>query len=200
MSDEERQTFIKKTIRNGDRLQKMISELFELTRLKNHQIELTQEGFSMGDLLSDIYSSLEKKAIDKQVSLKIDCKEPQAEVLADIAKIERVIQNLTENAIRYSEKGSSVILSAEKITDKNNKKRIQIKISDFGSGIAKEHLPYIFEPYYRASDEYKLKHKGAGLGLAISQQLLALHDVELNVVSQVGKGTVFSFDLALVDV
>lgn len=117
-------------------------------------------------------------------------------MVADIAKIERVIQNLVENAIRYSKKESEVILSAEKIIDKNNVEVLQLSIKDTGAGIAVDHLPHIFEPYYRASDEYKLKHKGAGLGLAISQRLLALHGIQLNVVSEVDKGTVFSFNLS----
>ncbi len=191
MSDEERQTFIKKTIRNGDRLQKMISELFELTRLENHQIELTQEGFSMGDLLSDIYASLESKASEKQVSLKIDFQQASVQVYGDIAKIERVIQNLTENAIRYSKANSSVVIKTKLI--KNNE--LRICICDQGAGIQAKDLPYIFEPYFRASDEYKLKHKGAGLGLAISQRLLRLHNISLQVESGINKGTVFCFSL-----
>lgn len=187
----ERQDFLQKAIINGDRLEGMINELFELTRLESKQIELNKDEFSIGDLLSDIYSSLEKKAKDKNINLTIECDEPQAQVLADIAKIERVIQNLVENAIRYSDEGETVILSATKKNDNT----LQLVIKDTGSGIAAEHLPYIFEPYYRAPDEYKLKHKGAGLGLAISQRLLALHGVSLNVKSTINKGTTFSFDL-----
>lgn len=191
----ERKEFLQKAITNGDRLEGMINELFELTRLESQQVELNKDEFPIGDLLSDIYSSLEKKANDKQVNLEIECAEPQAEVSADIAKIERVIQNLVENAIRYSEKGGTVTLSAKKITDKSNYGKIKIQIKDSGAGIAANHLPHIFEPYYRASDEYKLKHKGAGLGLAISQRLLVLHDIQLEVDSEIGKGTVFSFAL-----
>lgn len=191
MSLSERQDFLKKAITNGDRLEGMINELFELTRLESQQIELNKEEFSIGDLLSDIVTSLEEKAKTAQVNLKIDCEDPQAQVVADIAKIERVIQNLVENAIRYSDKESTVIVS----TGKGSDGKIQLKISDSGPGISPGHLSYIFEPYYRAPDEYKLKHKGAGLGLAISQRLLALHGIQLEVESVLGKGTVFSFEL-----
>lgn len=187
----ERQEFLQKAITNGDRLEGMINELFELTRLESHQVDLNQDEFPIGDLLSDIFSSLEKKARDANIQLEIDCDEPNAQVFADIAKIERVIQNLAENAIRYSEEGGTVILSAKKIINK----KIHVKITDSGSGISPDHLPNIFEPYYRASDEYKLKHKGAGLGLAISQRLLALHNISLDVESEQGRGTVFHFNL-----
>jgi len=191
MTHEERQAYLKKAITNGDRLEGMINELFELTRLESHQVDINKEEFAIGDLLSDIVVSLEDKAKSKQVELVIECEQPEAQVYADIAKIERVSQNLVENAIRFSDEGSQVILSTQNINDK-----IQlVKIIDFGTGIAEQHLPYIFEPYYRASDEYKLKHMGAGLGLAISQRLLLLHGVKLAVESTLGKGTTFSFKL-----
>ena len=190
MPREEQHTFLKKAISNGDRLEGMINELFELTRLESHQVELNTDEFPIGDLLSDIYSSLEKKASDNHVKLKIICDEPQAHVVADIAKIERVLQNLAENAIRYSQDGGDVIISANKLVN-----GVQIKISDSGPGISPDNLPFIFEPYYRVSDEHKLKHKGAGLGLAISQRLLALHGIKISVDSKPGKGTSFSFTL-----
>jgi signal transduction histidine kinase len=194
MSLQERQEFLQKAISNGERLEGMINELFELTRLESNQVELKKDEFQMGDLLSDIMASLEQKAKDKQVVLKVECEDPQARVFADIAKIERVIQNLVENAIRYSNKKGTVILRTEARIDNS----IVVKIIDQGAGIAAAHLPHIFEPYYRASDEYKLKHMGAGLGLAISQRLLELHGFKLDVISQLGEGTTFSFKLATV--
>jgi len=186
----ERQSFLLKAISNGERLEGMINELFELTRLESNQVELNKDDFAIGDLLSDSYASLEKKAKDRNITLRIDCEQPQAQVSADIAKIERVIQNLVENAIRYSKKGGTVTLVSEQNANGNT----LIKIIDTGLGIAPNNLLHIFEPYYRASDEYKLKHKGAGLGLAISQRLLALHNISLNVESTEGKGTVFFFE------
>ena len=169
----------------------MIDELFELTRLESNQVEIIKDEFAIGDLLSDIYACLEEKAKLKDIDLIIDCEQPEALVLADIAKIERVIQNLVENAIRFSKEGGRVVLCAESI----NTNTQCLKIKDYGSGIAEQHLPHIFEPYYRASDEYKLKHMGAGLGLAICQRLLLLHDSKLIVDSELGKGTIFSFTL-----
>ena len=192
MSSKERQSYLKKAINNGDRLEGMINELFELTRLESDQIEVKKDEFIIGDMLSDIYSSLEEKAKQKDVNLIVDCKEPDAQMSADMAKIERVIQNLVENAIRYSKQGGDVVLRTERI-DQNTH---NIKIIDYGSGIAAHHLKYIFEPYYRVSDDKQLKHTGAGLGLAISQRLLLLHHSTLKVESKLGKGTTFSFNLS----
>ncbi len=195
MPSDERREFLKKAINNGERLEGMINELFELTRLESNQVGLSREEFVIGDLLSDSVASLEQKARENQVSLKIECEDPNAQVVADIAKIERVIQNLVENAIRYSHKEGCVILRTEKIVDGN----IVVKVIDHGSGIDADYLPHIFEPYYRASDEYKLKHRGAGLGLAISQRLLGLHGINLEVISTPGEGSVFYFSLAVSD-
>ena len=192
MSSEERHTYLKKAINNGDRLEGMINELFELTRLESGQIEVKEDEFIIGDLLSDIYTSLEEKAKKNKVNLIVDCKEPEAQISADMAKIERVIQNLVENAIRYSKQGGDIVLRTERI-DQNTH---NIKIIDYGSGIAAHHLNYIFEPYYRVADDKQLKHMGAGLGLAISQRLLLLHNSTLKVESKLGKGTTFSFYLS----
>ena len=190
MSNDERQEFISKAIINGDRLQSMIDELFELTRLESQQVELHQEAFVIGDLLSDIYASVESKARQAKVNLQIDYQQANIQVRGDIAKIERVIQNLSENAIRYSNPKSTVNIGTEILND-----TLCITIRDQGIGIDKKYLPYIFEPYFRAPDELTLKHKGAGLGLAISQRLLALHNISLTVESELGKGTVFRFCL-----
>ncbi|MGK0273186.1 MAG: signal transduction histidine kinase [Cocleimonas sp.] len=208
----ERQDFLKKALINGDRLEGMINELFELTRLDNNQVSVNKDEFPIGDLLSDISNSLESKANSKGLTLRINCENPQAEVLGDIAKIERVIQNLVENAVRYSEKGKEIVLHTSKITQGE----LLVKVIDSGSGIAADQLPLIFQPYYQASNQQTsiqqdsnslsadkqtpdqqqtLKHKGAGLGLAICQRLLALQDVELMAESELGKGTVFSFSL-----
>jgi len=196
ISEQEKQHFLQKAIVNVDRLEGMINELFEFTRLESHQVALNEDEFSIGDLLSDIYSSFEDKAKQENVRLLIECDNPNSLVCADIAKIERVIQNLLENAIRYSGENGKVVLSAQqKLSQQKEKPQIEIKIADSGSGIAEKDLAYIFEPYYRASDDYKLKHKGAGLGLAISQRLLALHGIELKVDTQKAQGTVFYFCL-----
>ena len=149
-----------------------------------------QEAFVIGDLLSDIYASVESKARQAKVNLQIDYQQANIQVRGDIAKIERVIQNLSENAIRYSNPKSTVNIGTEILND-----TLCITIRDQGIGIDKKYLPYIFEPYFRAPDELTLKHKGAGLGLAISQRLLALHNISLTVESELGKGTVFRFCL-----
>ena len=97
--------------------------------------------------------------------------------------------------MRYSEKGSTVILDTTNIIQNE----LIVKTIDFGTGISEEYLPHIFEPYYQSSEQQTRQHKGAGLGLAICQRLLSLQDIDLKVESKLGEGTVFSFNLQIVD-
>ena len=187
----ERQHFLEKARINGDRLESMINELFELTRLDGNQVEVNIDEFSIDDLLSDISSSLDSLASSKVVKLSIQRRCCDVRVMGDIEKIERVIQNLVENAVRYSDKGSTVILNTTEFIQNN----LSVKIIDFGTGISEEDLLHIFQPYSQVADQQDFSNKGIGLGLAICQRLLALQDIELMVESVLGEGTMFSFNV-----
>ncbi|OUS28254.1 hypothetical protein A9Q99_12015 [Gammaproteobacteria bacterium 45_16_T64] len=194
LDDVEKLDFISKSQANCSRLDSMINELFELARLDNGQVSLNQQVFSIEDSLSDLYSSLEGLANRKQIQLDVQCELSDPSTVGDIAKIERVIQNLVENAIHYTPSTGTVTIAA---CDKSG--RIRIAISDTGQGIAENDLPYIFEPYYRSQNALKPYNKGTGLGLAICQRLLSLHHAELQVNSTVNKGTCFYFELEIAD-
>lgn len=191
----QRSDFINKAIINTERLAKIIDELFELARLDNAQVNsglsLQAEMFPIMDLLSDLYAVTITKAQAKNIKLSIDCTENDVMVYADISRIARVLQNLTENALHYTPEGGEVRVSTQISQD-----AVLFMIQDSGKGIAAEDLPWIFQPYYR-SPSAKMKHKkGVGLGLAISQKIIALHQSTLKVDSQLGEGTCFSFRLA----
>lgn len=192
LTDPEKRDFIAKSQANCSRLDSMINELFELARLDNNQVSLNRQLFSIEDSLSDLYSSLEGIAQRKHIQLNVECELNNDLVNGDIAKIERTIQNLVENAIHYTPDHGTVTISA---SEENN--QIRIAIADTGQGINKEDLPYIFEPYYRSKNALKPYRKGTGLGLAICQRLLALHDAQLKVESTPNQGTCFFFYMAI---
>jgi len=195
LSLEQRSDFINKAIINTERLAKIIDELFELARLDNAQVNsglsLQAEMFPIMDLLSDLYAVTIPKAQTKNIKLSIDCTENDVMVYADISRIARVLQNLTENALHYTPEEGEV-----RVSTKISQDAVLFMIQDSGKGIAADDLPWIFQPYYR-SQSAKMQHKkGVGLGLAISQKIIALHQSELKVESQLGEGTCFSFRLA----
>ena len=188
---EDREAFIEKALLTNTRLSGMINELFELARLEHGQVEIHPEVVFVGDLLSDIYASLSPMAMDKGIRLQVEIIQQNITVYADVERLDRVLQNLIVNAIHYTPaKGTVVVKVTEQ--DANN---VMISIRDTGLGISNEDLPYIFEPYFRASGGEKVFREGQGLGLAISKRLLKLHGSELMVSSEINQGSVFSFIL-----
>jgi signal transduction histidine kinase len=115
----------------------------------------------------------------------------QAKVRADIALIERVLQNLIDNALRHTPQHGDVTVALDAAAS-----QIQVSVTDSGSGIAREHLPHIFERYWRASDDTGT-HPGAsaGLGLAIVKRILDLHGSVVRVRSELARGTRIEFGL-----
>ena len=195
LSIDERSDFLKKASLNSERLEGMISELFELTRLDGNQIEVNLDEFGIEDLLSDLSNSLENIAKSKGIKLSILRNQNNTHVFGDIEKIERVIQNLIENAVRYSDENASVILDVREV----NNDKLMVKVIDFGSGIDEKYLPFIFKPFYQSADRKIKTHQGVGLGLAICYRLLELQNIELHVQSKLNDGTVFSFELNITD-
>ena len=113
-------------------------------------------------------------------------------VRADIGLIERTLTNLLENALAHTPAGGHIVLSVH-VHDG----RVVLRVTDSGSGIAADDLPHIFERFYRADKARSLDGKGSGLGLAIVKRILELHDSEIKVESELGRGATFWFDLPL---
>lgn len=194
------QEFISKAIVNSDRLTKMIADLFDLARLDNSQVgdnplTLAMDTLPIADLLSDLYAAVAPVAENKGVKLVMDCPDMGLTVHADIAQLGRVLQNLTENALRYTPAGGQVAISAKPAGDARN--LAEIAVRDTGPGISEADLPWIFQPYYRCGRTSAQHREGAGLGLTISQRILALHGAELTVRNVDGGGAVFTFRLPM---
>lgn len=181
-----------KALQTCDRLSKLIQDLFELARLENGQEQLASERFMLQDLLSDLVGSFSSQAHAKGVSLQFDMDENAQPVMGDLGKIDRVLQNLVENAIRYTPSEHSVTVG---VHQNQRSRSVCIEIKDTGCGIPNAEIPSIFQPYFQASNKDQAYKKGAGLGLAISARLVSLHGSQLNVRSEENKGTVFSFEL-----
>ena len=191
LTEQEKHKFIENILLNNKRLSDMVDELFELARLEHGEIEIQQENFVLSDLLSDLYASLSPLANEKGIHLVMDCPNMSLMVYADVARLERILQNLISNAIYYTPAGGTVTTLISQKADQP----VDISIQDTGNGIPAKELPYVFEPYYRAIDGKKVRQDGCGLGLAITQRLLALHHSELRVESQQGQGARFYFSL-----
>jgi signal transduction histidine kinase len=168
--------------------------------LEAKQVEPKLEVFSVTELLHDVSMQTRPVAIAKEVHFNAELPQESLFVKSDIGLIQRVVQNLIDNAIHYTNPGGTVtvglkIIAEERIDAAVRPQSIQIFVSDTGSGIPEDELAHIFDRYYR-SDNVRAKHRaGLGLGLAISKHILHLCGSILKVKSKIGEGTTFYFEL-----
>lgn len=188
LTDKERLEYIDIAYKHSERLRKLISELFELSTLENQDARLHYEPFSMSELVQDVCQKFRLEAEKKGLQLTTAISTQPSFVSADIGLIQRVLENLIENAIKYTPEGGQVAVSLL-IGDKT----ITTQITDTGQGIAAEDIPHIFERFYRVEKHRNLD--GTGLGLAIAKRIMQLHDSSIEVQSRPNLGTTFSFPL-----
>ena len=190
LSPEELERYLDISLGNAQHLSRLISELFELSKLDAHQSKPEPEEFSVAELLQDIVVDFKPRYTNKSIEIKTDLDNNLPQVNADIGMIERAISNLLENAINYTpDKGKITI------TTKPTDTGLKVSISDTGRGIEAQDLPHIFSRYYRGKTRGSEYKSGTGLGLAIVRKILELHDTEIKVESTPDKGSTFYFEL-----
>lgn len=189
----ERRSYLGVASRSCDRLAKLVGDLIDLAKLDANETRLHLEPFSPAELLQDVAQKFQLRAStrNRRVELALPAA-PVPFVNADIALVERVLENLIGNALAYTEPGGVIRLGIEAGQDS-----VVLRVSDTGPGIAEEHIPRIFERFYRgaASDFDQSGH--AGLGLAITKSILDLHGSSMTVQSRLGVGTSFAFPLPI---
>ncbi len=189
LSNVERRNYLEIALKHGQTLTHLVEELFELAKLDSPDTQLRQESFSLVDLIQDILLKLQLKAEQAGITLTSQILEHPPLVVGDIALIERVLENLVENAMRYTTPPGTVTIS---LHVENH--TVIVKIEDTGCGIPENDLPYIFDRSYQAPDLEFQRKGGAGLGLAIAKRIL---DRPIAVHSLIDQGTIFSFPLPI---
>lgn len=190
ISPEDRKRYIDIVSQSTVKLEKLVNELFELSKLEANQIRPHKEPFIISELVNDISSKYQMIAFDKKIKIETYLSKELAPVLADISLIERVIQNLLDNALKFTPKGGTISITTEKCINNT----VKITISDTGIGIPEKDRERIFARYYRANNYTDLKNS-TGLGLAIAKKILDLHDSTLELISAEQKGSSFIFKL-----
>lgn len=184
--------FLTNTSQNIDRLVNLVDDLDEITRLESGEQLLYRQNFIIQDVIKEVFESLSIKADEKQIKclIKKGCEIALA-VFADKEKIRQVLINLIDNAIKYGKNNGLIEGSVYKIDGK----KILVEISDNGNGISEEHLPRIFERFYRTDLARTRKVGGSGLGLSIAKHIIEAHDETIHVRSKTDVGTTFGFTL-----
>jgi two-component system phosphate regulon sensor histidine kinase PhoR len=189
---ENNRRFLSVIRRNSERMHSLISDISELSMIESGNISIEKNHVRLSNIVEEVFASLSSQAAERNVSL-INNAPVDARVFADQGRLEQMITNLVDNAIKFNVTGGSVSISLEERPD-----RSIIQIADTGEGIVPEQLGRIFERFYRIDRARTRDVGGTGLGLAIVKHLAKLHGGEISVVSQLGKGTVFSVELPVV--
>lgn len=190
LSDSEREEYLAIAGRQGERLGKLVEELFELARLESRDMHPETEPFPLPDLVQDVVQTFNLQAIEKGVHLEMKRPEDVPLVLADIGLIQRALQNLIGNAIKHTDTDGRVEVAIEPGTE-----TVTVRIEDTGCGIPEQELEQIFDRFYQGRSPEDQQTPPGGLGLAIVKRILELHGSAVEAVSTVGTGTAFSFSL-----
>ena len=183
-------TFLERASKSTERMTHILEDLDQLTKLELERMPLDIRSFDFLDLVQETFESLE--LIAKEISFRItkDTSDPFCYVNADRNKLSQVVLNLATNAISYGKESGTLCISVVQIDDTYN-----IQFKDDGDGIEPQHLPRLFERFYRVEKSRNRNEGGSGLGLAIVKHIIESHGQQIQVASSIGIGTTFTFSL-----
>jgi two-component system phosphate regulon sensor histidine kinase PhoR len=168
-----------------------VEDLQTITQLEKGELEIEEESFDLVALAKDVVDAEELRAKEKKIYLELtNGSSNSIFVLADRFRIRQVLVNLVVNSVRYGKANGKTTIKFADVGEK-----IIVEVADTGIGIPKEHLPRIFERFYRADKSRSREQGGTGLGLSIVKHILEAHGQSIEVMSTEGAGSVFSFTL-----
>jgi two-component system phosphate regulon sensor histidine kinase PhoR len=183
--------FLERALSGVDRISNLLEDLDDIAKLETDRFKLNLVKHDFVKLVKDVFQELETKANHKNIKLRFDKHYEPTFVLADAKRITQVLVNLVSNSISYGIDGGQTTITIKNI----DKKKILVEVSDNGVGMAQEHIPRLFERFYRVEKSRERNIGGSGLGLAIVKHVLEVHKQTLTVRSTEGIGSTFSFTL-----
>ncbi len=187
-----RKKYLQRAAKGVDRLIYIIKDLDLITKLEVGDLSLEKEDFDIVELIESVFDLLEMKASKKKISLTFDMAYPSPiYVRADKEKIQQVLTNLIVNSIKYGHKNGTTEVSVENLIQN----KVIIRVTDNGEGIPEQHIPRLFERFYRVDKSGSRSEGGSGLGLAIVKHIIERHNEKIYVESELGIGSEFSFTM-----
>jgi hypothetical protein len=193
LTPEERTEYLGIATRQSRRIGLLVEQLLEAAKLESGQVAVNVEPFAIGELLQDVVQKFSLVARDRGVALEVDAMAAATIVNGDIALLERVLDNLIDNALRHTPAGGCVTVQSEP-----RGQRVRIAVTDTGSGLTAEESRHAFDRFYRGDPGRSTSSGQSGLGLAIVKSILELHGCVVVVDSQPGHGASFHFYLPIV--
>jgi signal transduction histidine kinase len=188
--EEKQQNYLDRMSKNADHLVCLINDLLDVSRIESGKMALNVTVLSLRDLVAEVINNLRPIAAEKQLEIIVKKFEVESRIRGDYAKLEQVITNLLDNAIKFTPQGGRITIALEHVGQ-----FLKTSIQDTGIGIPPEKRSRIFERFCRIEQESPSKVYGTGLGLHIAKNLIEMHGGQISVTSDVGKGSEFSFTL-----
>ncbi|RIV44122.1 sensor histidine kinase [Flagellimonas pelagia] len=187
-----REKYLERANKGVERLIYIVKDLDLITKFEAGELKVEREDFDVIELIQNTFDLLEMKAAKKQIALTFDMEYPNPiYVNADREKIQQVISNLLVNSIKYGHSNGTTEVSVENLI----KNKVIVRVTDNGVGIPKQHIPRLFERFYRVDQSGSRTEGGSGLGLSIVKHIIEAHEEKIYVESEVGVGSEFSFTL-----
>lgn len=187
-----RKKYLNRARKGVERLIYIVQDLDMITQLEAGSLNLHKENFNVIEIVQNAFDLLEMKAAKKSITLTFDLEYPEPiMVYADKERIQQVVTNLIVNSIKYGKKDGTTEVGIENLT----RNKLIVRVTDNGEGIKKEHIPRLFERFFRVDKSGSRKEGGSGLGLSIVKHILEAHGEKLYVESEFGVGSEFSFTL-----
>jgi two-component system, OmpR family, phosphate regulon sensor histidine kinase PhoR len=194
LEDNHVRDFLEIIRKNGARMSRLTEDLLTLARVESGEQRFDIQRVSVEELLQDALQSFREVARPYNVELVVDNGVPGGRVHADREAIHQIFSNLIENALKYGGSGKSVILGARVAAS-----GVEFYVRDFGPGISSEHLPRLFERFYRVDKARSRESGGTGLGLAIAKHIILAHNGSIRAESELNHGSTFLFSLSVAD-
>jgi len=183
--------YLKRTEKNINRLIATIKDIDTISRLESGVLKLNKQKFNIVELISEVFEMQDLTAKEYNILLKFDGNfSDSITVFADKKHIFEVLNNLVVNSIKYGKAEGTTQISI-----KYEDSKIRVEVKDNGIGIEKEHLPQIFQRFYRVDKSRSRERGGSGLGLAIVKHIIEAHEETISVVSEINVGSTFYFTL-----
>jgi two-component system, OmpR family, phosphate regulon sensor histidine kinase PhoR len=178
--------------RNAERMHSLIADILELALIESGKVSVQSSEVALSPVVEDIFAALSSQAGEREIRL-VNSVSADIKIAADPARLEQMLTNLIDNAVKFNRRGGSVNVAFRRDPGWN-----VVTVSDTGEGILPDHLPRIFERFYRSDRSRSREIGGTGLGLAIVKHLARLHGGTVSVSSTLGEGTRFSIELPAV--
>lgn len=182
--------YLQRAEKNVERLIDIVNDLDIISKLESGMLQLNKVNFDIAELCRSIADTLKFQADSRDIRISVQKSDTPLTVCADMKYMEQVVANLITNSIRYGNDGGHT-----RITFVDMFEKVAIEVTDDGIGIGKEHLPYIFDRFYRVDKACSREQGGTGLGLSIIKHIISAHEEGIIVRSTPGKGTTFSFTI-----